>query len=814
VSAAFFRQFAHGFASLACALLALVLVLASGACPGPGPKSIPSSLSLGGVSIERLRADALPRGPRVLAQAGDWVIGSDRLRLVVSRERGALLDLVSGDWEDDALGELRRVLWIDGWPASLELVSIEPVASDGRATLRIVERARELEVVSELRLAPGRAWVELISRVQRAAGSGALRVRLGDRVQWIGRAPFAPGLGFVERASRADLRWFARAGAKQSYALAFPERAADVRFETTLRGPTDQVALGPELVLGPGAVVTHRRLLAATPGALPEVATIAWSALGMRTGSAVGRVQPMPEWARVLARDERGRPVLVADVGADGRFGLPLPAGSYELELTAPGGSDRERVRIEAARAEEVRFIVPEAARIAYRIRDKAGAPLAARLVVRGVKPTADPVLGPGHLASGAGNIAYTRSGDGTLAVPPGRYEILVTSGLEHTIAELSVDVSADRGATLRAELERVAATPGWIACDFHLHAEPSGDSDVPLADRVTSLLAEGIEFAAATDHNHVTDYAPAIAALAAESALLAVPGVEITTSQWGHFNAFPLPSDARPPPHAELTPVAIFEHVRSIAPGAVVQINHPRMGGGIGYFDRGKLDVVTGSAERDGFGWGFDTIEVFNGFELNQPELVDANLTDWFALLDLGRIYTAVGNSDSHSLIWQWTGYPRTYVRAADGYTGATVADALRAGRAFVTTGPLIDLRVEGVGPGERASAKQGRAYLEVSVRAAPWIDVRSVEIRVDGEARVSFETPPDRRGVERIAVSHELVLERDAWVIAIARGATDLSRVLPGSRAKPFAFTNPVFIDVDGDGAFTSRRASAPGR
>jgi hypothetical protein len=765
------------------------------------------------VSVERLRAGALPKGPRVLGQAGDWLIESDRLRLVVDRERGALIDLVSGEWGDDALGELRRVLLVDGAQAPLELVSIEPIATGGRAALRIVERARELRVTTELGFVPGRAWVEIVSRVERSGGSGAPRVRLGDRVQWIGRAPFAPGLGVVEREARADLAWFARAGAMQSYALAFPERPANVRFLTTLRGPTEQIALGPERALPPAAVVTHRRLLAATRGGLPEVAAIAWTALDVPTGSAFGRVEPMPEWARVVARDDRGAPTLAADVAADGRFALPLPAGGYRIELAAPGGTDTERVSIEAGKAREVRLIVPEAARIAYRLTDPEGALMPARIVVRGIAPTPDPVLGPAHLASGAGHVAYTRSGAGTLAVPPGRYALVVTSGIEHTISELSVDVGAERGATPRAALERVAPTPGWIACDFHLHAEPSGDSEVPLADRVTSLLAEGIEFAAATDHNHVTDYAPAIASLAASSALVAVPGVEITTRDWGHFNAFPLPPGAAPPPHAELTPVAIFEHVRSVAPGAVVQINHPRMSHRIGYFDLGKLDVVSGIAEREGFAWSFDTIEVFNGFELSQPELVEKNLVDWFALLDLGRIYTAVGNSDSHSLLWQWTGYPRTYVRAGDAFSPATVADALRAGRAFVTTGPLIDLRVEGGGPGERVSARQGRARVEVTVRAAPWVDVRSVEIRVDGEARASFEAASDSDRVQRIVASHELVLEKDAWVIAIARGATDLSRVLPGSRAKPFAFTNPVFVDVDGDGAFTGRRASSAG-
>ena len=39
----------------------------------------------------------------------------------------------------------------------------------------------------------------------------------------------------------------------------------------------------------------------------------------------------------------------------------------------------------------------------------------------------------------------------------------------------------------------------------------------------------------------------------------------------------------------------------------------------------------------------------------------------EWFELINAGRRYTAVGNSDSHRLVYQWAGYPRTYVRVED---------------------------------------------------------------------------------------------------------------------------------------------------
>jgi len=41
-----------------------------------------------------------------------------------------------------------------------------------------------------------------------------------------------------------------------------------------------------------------------------------------------------------------------------------------------------------------------------------------------------------------------------------------------------------------------------------------------------------------------------------------------------------------------------------------------------------------------------------------------------------------------------------------------------------------------------------------------------------------------------------------RDTWYIAVAEGSSDLFPVFPGKR--PYSFTNPVYVDVDGNGAY----------
>jgi len=104
---------------------------------------------------------------------------------------------------------------------------------------------------------------------------------------------------------------------------------------------------------------------------------------------------------------------------------------------------------------------------------------------------------------------------------------------------------------------------------------------------------------------------------------------------------------------------------------------------------------------------------------------------------------------------------------------------------------------------------AEQGTVTLQVSVRAPRWMDVRRAEAWVNGKllASTTRVTPGD--SVIRIQWEKVLRLDKDSWIVVIVRGDRPLDVVLPGSGAKPFAFTNPIFVDIDGDGTF---RAPGP--
>ena len=260
-------------------------------------------------------------------------------------------------------------------------------------------------------------------------------------------------------------------------------------------------------------------------------------------------------------------------------------------------------------------------------------------------------------------------------------------------------------------------------------------------------------------------------------------------------------------PPYRETSPLEIFGVVRARAPGAVLQVNHPRMPG-VGYFNRGEVDTKTGVAESPDFSFAFDTLEVSNGFDLEDPTVFERNFREWFELLNVGHRYTAVGNSDTHRVVFQWAGWPRTYVRVPDDdvtkVVPQDVARALLGGHATVSCGIFVLPTVNGsAGPGDSVQGK--RVSLQVSMRAPDWIDVSHVEVYANG-AKIQERSRDNSPHKSDWNSTFELEFKADTWLVVLARGDNFMNDALPGKWIKPFGFSNPIFVDADSDGVFVT--------
>jgi hypothetical protein len=462
----------------------------------------------------------------------------------------------------------------------------------------------------------------------------------------------------------------------------------------------------------------------------------------------------------------------------------------------------------------------------AYEIRDAdTGDLVPGKITILGAKGTKTPMLTHGDIGREEDDaiVAYDRifssSGTGVIRLPLGSYDVTVSRGPEWSIYQVKALKVDSTGVEVRAEIKHEVDTSGWLSGDFHVHAASSPDSRVPMQDRVFEFVADGVDMIVSTDHNVVSDYAPYIADLGLGNYITSAMGDELTTKDWGHFGAFPLPRDLEAAGQGAVlvhgrTAADFFADVRKNAPDALIDVHHPRLDDQIGYFNRGLFDSAKDEAKRKGFSFDFDAVEVLNGYQDRDRHSVDKVIADWFALLNHGHIVTATGNSDTHHLTYNLGGYPRNYVRVKDDspakVTPSEVAASVKAHHVEFTTAPFIVLTVGSAGIGDVAPVKDGKATATIEVRAASWVSVSLVRLYLNGNEEKRWTVPAGTNPV-RFQTTYDLTgIDKDSWIVVRVDGDKPLSPVVgddKGFEVLPLALTNPVFLDADGNGAYDPR-------
>ncbi len=655
------------------------------------------------------------------------------------------------------------------------------------------------------------------------------------------RTVFAPGVGELPEETAVEARSVVLLDAAHPLAIVSPAGLSLVQASPAIESS------GATARLNATAKAESSRPRAATPRSNRSELSLV---LGTSSESVWGRifhatrvpaahvhgiVTGTKDRAHVVASDDQATPQLYVNADAAGGFSVEAPkaatlwyAALDQAQVSTPvrfAPGPNVELKLDVSPGGEVRVVVTDG---------DTGKPLLARVIVRGIDGTLDPNFGPDYRASGAGPLMDVVHGEASNPLAVGRYRVSATKGLEWTIDAEVVDITSGRMKQVALELRHAVPTPTWVGCDLHVHARPSFDSPVLPEDRVISLLSAGVDFAVPTEHNVVGDYTQSLEILDLTGQLASVPGVEVTTftPRFGHFGVFPYPATAPVPPYRGSSLDGVFAAARRGDSTRILQVNHPRLPAGIGYFNLVGFDPKSGKIPP-GMRTDFDLLEVYNGFDLPTRPRVEQALQDWFALLNLGKRIFAAGSSDSHRIQYQWAGYPRTYAAVeskAAGDTGlpvdaAAVVAALKRGGSFVTSGPILEFQLEHDGRVAKVGDEIARGEKlggHVRVRAAPWVDVTHVEILAgvppsqgDNEGVIrtlwadEISTLPSRVGkeigsIEQIATS-TLRLDTDVdlnvpegatWVVLVVKGDRSLDDVLPFMSAQPMGFTNPIWL------------------
>ncbi len=219
------------------------------------------------------------------------------------------------------------------------------------------------------------------------------------------------------------------------------------------------------------------------------------------------------------------------------------------------------------------------------------------------------------------------------------------------------------------------------------------------------------------------------------------------------------------------------------------------------------------------------------DGDDVAFPGMID----DWFNLLNLGQVVTGLGNSDSHNNEADEIGYPRTFVFIDQDDPAfideLAVVRAVQNQRAIATNGPFVELFVNDQPIGAKIDDLDRSVDLRVKIQAAPWMDVAELRIFANGEVIQEVDVTLVDGVFEHTST---LTLQRDTWFVvevegrqslfpvvtpleigpvsltdavgslagAFGFGATALGDLHPPeiSVVKPFAITNPIWVNVEG--------------
>jgi hypothetical protein len=365
-----------------------------------------------------------------------------------------------------------------------------------------------------------------------------------------------------------------------------------------------------------------------------------------------------------------------------------------------------------------------------------------------------------------------------------------------------------------------VVKTPGLISIDPHMHTRES-DGRMSIAERLRSVVAEGVDVAVACDHNTITNYSPTLRRLGLNKYLAVITGNEVTTPDKLHYNTYQVKYRPDEEENGAIFPLAdrvtpLFEASRQKDQEAILQVNHPRAGT-LGYFNNYQLDLESAAFAWENFNISFDVLEVMNG-----PYFYSSNFTaikDWFHLLNRGYYYPLIGSSDSHAIDRGEPGYSRTYVyyrgEETDSLDWNSLAHSIRKGRTFATNGPIIEFKVNTTyTSGDTFTDKDGKVEVAIKVQSAPWIAVDEVRLIVNGERRIIFPVNTPKEAILKFDMSSFglPLLKEDSYIAVEVLGKESLYPVLQRSSRSglsenatlPYALTNPVFVDVDGNGKF----------
>ena len=444
-------------------------------------------------------------------------------------------------------------------------------------------------------------------------------------------------------------------------------------------------------------------------------------------------------------------------------------------------------------------------------IRDAAGRPTSARISVTGAD-------GRGWAPDDAWRHAddgfdrkerkfeltyFHANGGASLTLPAGAYTILVTRGLEYAAVTRGVAVGAGQILRNRIRLTRLIDLParGWWSGDLHVHMNYGG---AYLATPAT------LRFQAEAEDLHVVENLivnkeqriPDVGFFRGGPDPVSTPRTiiahdqEFHTSWWGHTGHLGLSQHLILPDYAGYAGTA----AASLFPDNATVAELARAQGGVSGYVHPFDPPLPDPAGPDPLTYGLP-VDVALG-RVDYMEVVgfsDHRTTAavWYRLLNAGFRIAAGAGTDAmtnYASLRGPVGMNRVFVRSGTALRYRGWLAGLKAGRSFVTNGPLLSFTLNRREVGSEIALPGGVHQLTARVSLRSIVPVERLEIVANGVVVASIPLTGNRTTAEAVI---PIPVARSGWFTLRAWSSGAVSPVLD---SYPFATTSPVYVLVGG--------------
>jgi hypothetical protein len=361
--------------------------------------------------------------------------------------------------------------------------------------------------------------------------------------------------------------------------------------------------------------------------------------------------------------------------------------------------------------------------------------------------------------------------------LPVGEYELVVGKGPEYRIVKQRVVVAADQTNAVKIKVHRWRdmAAQGWYSGDTHIHYPRASEYDDYILQKL--IRAEDLKVANILTYGngvniYLSPYSWRPDPLDTDNApyVLVAGQEDPRTSLLGHSVELNIREPVRDPARYLLYD-SVFASIRA-------------QGGLVGYAHAvGRPDV---DWYLDPKGLAIDVPAGLVDFvEIMAPGITGTSI--WFDFLNLGyKLAPTAGTDSPYASV---LGAVRSYVQLNTSFSRDAWFEALRQGRTFASSGPMLEFSVNGNGIGSQLQAHAGEV-LVIDAKASINPDIGTLASLELIEQGAVVRKVTSRGGELAMELRHKVSAKHGTWLVLRAQGKNPALN----------AISAPIYVLVDG--------------